>query len=153
MDQQTLIKTRPSSIRNLYEQYAGMLLGYIFGIVKDRKLAEEYLVRLFGELSLHFHEINWDRDQAWTTLQQFARKSIAGASHGSDQSPVIFPNWSAGALPESDQLTENQKYIFYSTYYQGKSVSTLSTESNQSEELIRKTLKEAFAIIRRSGEN
>jgi len=133
-----------------------MLLGYIIEVVKDRKLAEEWLVKLFHELSLHFNEMNWDGSNNWCQLQRFAKLKLAEFNTTQKQAEANAP---AGLVMHSgrnkylDGLTDEQKVVFCSVYYQGKSTTAISIELNKPEDVIRKTLKEAFAIMRKGGEN
>ncbi|MNY41896.1 hypothetical protein D3C86_1767410 [compost metagenome] len=48
------------------------------------------------------------------------------------------------------QLTSEQQHVFRGVYYHGKSIETIAKSENKPEDLIRKTLKEAFDIIRNS---
>ncbi|WP_068399059.1 RNA polymerase sigma factor [Pedobacter cryoconitis] len=155
----TLVANKQASIRSLYDKHASMLLGYIFEIVKNQKLAEEYLVKVFCDIAQHFNEIDWDETNNWCQLKRFAQnklnqltdsgrmasdlKDMGLQVSGSHESHTRFP----------DYFTEEQHHIFYSVYYYGKSVETISKELNKEEESIRKTLKEAFAIMRKSCEN
>lgn len=154
--QQALIENRPESIRILYDRHAGMLLGYIFGVVKDRELAEKYLVQLFCDLSQHFHEIDWDSTNSWCLLQRFAKKKLAGFKNvanenkAHEETDLELHNSTNKYL---EQLTNEQKLIFCEVYYHGKTVAAISEELKKTEDLIRKTLKEAFAIIRKGCEN
>jgi len=140
-------------MRGLYDRYAGMLLGYIFEIVKDSKLAEDCLVRIFCELSAEFGAENAGGPQNWSQLQRFARGKLGPL-------PVVSAKVARGdlALRRSDDLylaalSAEQKQVFLEIYYHGKTVAMLAAELNKTEEFIRKTLKEAFAILRKSGEN
>lgn len=155
----TLVANKQASIRRLYDKHASMLLGYIFEIVKNQKLAEEYLVKVFCDIAQHINEIDWDDTNNWCQLKRLAQnklnqlmdsgrvasdlKNMGLQDQGSHESHTRYP----------DYFTEEQHHIFYSVYYYGKSVEAISRELNKSEESIRKTLKEAFAIMRKSCEN
>ena len=155
----TLIANRQASIRSLYDKHASMLLGYIFEIVKNQKLAEEYLVKVFCDIAQHFNEIEWDESNNWCQLKRLAQnklnqltdsgriasdlKDLGLQDRESHESHTRFP----------DYFTDEQHHIFYSVYYYGKSVEAISKELNKTEESIRKTLKEAFAIMRKSCES
>ncbi|KIO75099.1 hypothetical protein TH53_22435 [Pedobacter lusitanus] len=133
-----------------------MLLGYIFEIVKDRNLAEEYMVKIFCDISQKFNEINWDDTNSWCQLQRFAksRLNLLLESGVPDESPQIqeaIRSVAADKFP--DQFTAEQHHIFYGVYYYGKSIEAISKELNKTEESTRKTLKEAFTIMRSSCEN
>jgi len=155
-DTQALVENKPESVRDLYDRYAGMLLGYIFEIVKDSKLAEEYMVHIFCELAAQFKDKNWEGPVNWCQLQRFAQRKMAdlpGVSlhSGEPRIPGVTRNGSKDKYLEL--LTSTQQQIFIDIYYHGKTTAALSVELNKTEEFIRKTLKEAFVIIRKSGEN
>lgn len=154
INQQALIENKPESLRNLYDRHGGMLLGYIFGIVKDRKLAEEYLVQLFCDLSQHFNEIKWDGTSNWCLLQRFAKEKLSGFIHTARECEApagddLIKHSHGNKYLE--QLTDEQQLVFCDVYYHGKTIAAISIELNKTEDLIRKILKEAFAIIRRKG--
>lgn len=153
-DRQVLTQSGPVGIRSLYDKYAGMLLGYVFEILKDRKLAEECLVRIFCELSAAFGEENSDGPQNWSQLQRFAKGKLkaftAVAGNGAVAEGIAMHHSNDQHLAA---LSAEQKGVFLDIYYHGKSVGLLAAELNRTEEFIRKTLKEAFAILRKSGEN
>lgn len=73
---QPLAEPQPESIRSLYDRHAGMLLGYIFEFVKDLKLAEEYLIKVFCDLSIRFNDVNRTGISGWPQLQKFAREKL-----------------------------------------------------------------------------
>lgn len=157
INQQALTQNRPESVRNLYDRHAGMMLGYILGVVKDRKLAEKYLVQIFCDLSQHFHEIDWDSTNNWCLLQRFAKEKLtsftdegARENETDETSELELRNSGDKYL---GKLTDEQKLIFCEVYYRGKTVTVISVELKKTEDLIRKTLKEAFAIIRKGCEN
>lgn len=153
---QALIETKQASIRVLYDRHASMLLGYIFGIVKNRKLAEEYLVKIFCDVSQHLNEINWDSTNSWCQLQRFAQSKLSQLMSSRDlvkdlEIEGVLGTDSHAKYP--DLFSEEQHQIFYGVYYYGKSIEVISKELNKTEESTRKTLKEAFAIMRNSCEN
>jgi DNA-directed RNA polymerase specialized sigma24 family protein len=152
-DRQVLLQSRPESVRSLYDRYAGMLLGYIFEIIGDSKLAEELLVRIFCELSEELSHDQAQGPQNWSQLQRFAKGKLAAFA-------VVPGNVAINELSQrrsGDQqlaaLSEEQKRVFLAIYYHGRKVGVLAAELNRTEEFIRKTLTEAFAILRKSGEN
>jgi len=152
-DRQVLIKSKPESMRSLYDRYAGMLLGYLFEIVGNSKLAEELLVRMFCELTEEVVTDQTNGPQNWSQLQRFAKGKLTAYA-------VVSDAWAVNGLSQrrsGDQqltgLSEEQKQVFLEIYYHGKTVVMLAAELNKTEELIRKTLTEAFAILRKSGKN
>jgi DNA-directed RNA polymerase specialized sigma24 family protein len=156
INRQVAIDGTAENVRSLYDRHAGMLLGYLIEIVRDRKLAEELLVKLFCDLSLHFNEINWNGTNSWCQLQKFALTKLKEFNYGTKQ---LNNSSNYGTVaPERcnkflDQLTDEQKVVFCNVYYHGKSTYAISIDLNKPEDVIRKTLKEAFAIMRKRGEN
>ncbi|MBB5636935.1 DNA-directed RNA polymerase specialized sigma24 family protein [Pedobacter cryoconitis] len=154
---QALIENKQASVRVLYDRHASTLLGYLFEIVKDRNLAEEYLVKIFCDVSQHFNEINWDDTNSWCQLQRFAKNKISQLINSgnlvkdSDIHRFVNPADSHHKYP--DLFSEEQHQIFYGVYYYGKSIEEISKELNKTEESTRKALKEAFTIMRNSCEN
>lgn len=156
INQQALVEHQAEDIRSLYDKYGGMLLGYILEIVKDRKQAEEYLVQVFCEISQQFDEIIGTKTNRWIQLQRFTRIKLMAFASVRPESAIandagLIVHSSRNALFE--QLSEDEQQIFYAVYYQGKTISTISTELNRTEGSIREALKEAFSIMRKSGEN
>jgi|GEM_PF-505337 len=152
---QALIKTKSDGIDSLYNKYGAMLLGYIFEIVKDQKLAEDFLVKVFCDLSYSLDELDWDKKSSWSQLQRFARKRLAAFTTIPEDEAIA----DRGSLVYSSrnkhfgQLNHEQQHVFYAMYYHGKSVAAISAELNKTEDLIRKILKEAFAILRKDAES
>lgn len=152
---QALIETKRLSVRILYDRHASMLLGYIFEIVKDRNLAEEYLVKIFCDVSQGFNETNWDNTNSWCQLQRFAKNKLNQLMNSVDLDDLEFKGMvsSDSHLKYPDLFSKEQHQIFYGVYYYGKSIEAISKELNKTEESTRKTLKEAFTIMRNSCEN
>ena len=151
-DHQHFIETT-ASVRNLYERYAGMLLGYILEVVKDRKLAEEYMVKFFSEISLTFDPDDWNGHNHWCKLQKLARYKIALYTEKPKNVELYMYNDTIHSAKDDffAQLTDKQRQVFYAIYYCRKPVAEISTDLNITEDLTRKTLKEAFAIMKQSG--
>ena|ERR1700761_5375570 len=139
---QALLHTKPTHIHSLYSDYAGMLLGYILQAVNDKKLAEEYVVKIFRNLAMypHLNQVN-----TWSRLQQFAKQELN--KYHECEAPNSSPN------KYLTQMTDEQKHIFCSFYYTQKSTPEIAREVNKSEDEVRKILKEAFVLIRRSHDN
>ena len=154
INQQALAKNRTAYIHSLYERYSGMLLGYIFEVVKDRAQAEECLVQLFCELVKQADGKECTCN--WLELQRLARNKLMTFTNTFKDS---HPPVASGLVTQSSgddylqQLTTVQRQVFYDVYYHGKSVEKISMELNETEGSIRKILKEAFVIMRQSGKN
>ncbi len=144
---------QPVTPHDLYDRYGAMLLGYIVEIVKDRTVAEQYLIKIFCDLSKEFDDINWSEGSMWIQLQRFAKSKLAvfiGTSDGSGSPGGIEKHTSNKHL---ERLNHEQRIIFCEIYYNRKKVAEIAIELNKTEDSIRKTLKEAFAIMRNDSEN
>ncbi|WP_214071183.1 sigma factor-like helix-turn-helix DNA-binding protein [Mucilaginibacter sp. dw_454] len=149
-----LLRAKPLSTHTLYDAYAGMLLGYIFEVVKDHKIAEDYLVKTFSSIAKNFNDVNWDEINIWCQLQRFAKneltafhKAIDGYEVPAGDTPATLPNLYL------DRMTDEQKLVFCNIYYSNKTTTQLAEEINRPEKHIKQLLKEAFAIIRKSHEH
>ncbi|MES2278980.1 MAG: sigma factor-like helix-turn-helix DNA-binding protein [Bacteroidota bacterium] len=150
MNQHIALANSSSTTRAVYDEYAGLLLGYIYEVVKDQHTAEQYLVSVFNELPQHLHSIVQPGANVYQRLQLIARKMLAGffetipACNPGDKSHLpARPNKFLHRMSEEEQL------IFCNIHYNGKSISTLALELNKPEEAIKKILQQAFAAIRR----
>lgn len=156
MDKQVkaLPQTKPASINTLYDNYAAMLLGYINEVVNDKVVAEEYLLKTFTTIAQNFNCINWSESNNWVQLLGFARAELIpfhDAIKSCEVPAVVSMN--STVYKYLDKMTEEQKHVFCSVYYNKKTIAELSKEINKAEELIKTLLKEAFCIIRRFNEN
>jgi DNA-directed RNA polymerase specialized sigma24 family protein len=150
-----LLQTEPPSIHILYDNYAPMLLGYINEVVKDKVIAEEYLLKTFNTIAQKNNCTNWNENNTWVQLLRFAREELIpfhDVLRGCEAPAVVSINNST-AYKHLDRMTEEQKHIFCSIYYNKKTTAELSREINKSEALIKTLLKEAFCVIRRSNGN
>jgi len=156
IDQQELTGNQDTSIRSIYDRYGSMLLGYINNVVKDNQEAEGYFVRIFSDAAQHFRDINWKGDLSWLQLNNFAKNRLSfflGAVNHSTS------NLESGTITNTivsrkfEGLTETQKKVFCAVYFYGKTVAVIAVELDEKEVLIRKALKEAFAIIRKNSEH
>jgi hypothetical protein len=126
-----------------------MLLGYLSEAVKDRKLAEQHLVNIFNNIPQYLNELNNADTNTWCMLQRLAKKHLMGTfvtdNGGKAGNGITLEK---GRNKFIDQMTNEQQVVFYSVYYNHKTITQVAAELNKPEELIRKTLREAFAIIR-----
>jgi DNA-directed RNA polymerase specialized sigma24 family protein len=150
---QAVLQTKPLSIHSLYDDYAAMLLGYIYEVVKDKKVAEDFLVKTFSSVAQKFNDIDWGESNSWCQLQRIAKNELAAynqATEGCETSEAtIF------SLPNKylNKMTDEQQLVFCNIYYRKKTTAQLAAEINKSEELVKKLLKEAFTMIRKANEN
>lgn len=138
------------TLHDIYDKYAAMLLGYVSEVVKDRKLAEEHLVSIFNNVPKHLSELNNTQTNTWCQLQRLAKKHLTGApaanEHGKAYNGTTIE---LGSNKFLGQMTNEQHTVFCGVYYNQKTIIQLADELNKPEEFIRKTLREAFAIIRK----
>ncbi|OKS88453.1 sigma-70 RNA polymerase sigma factor region 4 domain-containing protein [Mucilaginibacter polytrichastri] len=147
---QILLNQTPYTLQDLYNRYAGMLLGYLSEIVKDHQKAEQHLVSIFNAIPQHLHEINNTDTNIWCQLQRLAKKHLSDSfvvGGGSHLGNGINTRQDKNKF--LDRMTDEQQLIFSSIYYNHKTTLQLAKELNKPEDLIRTTLKEAFAIIRK----
>jgi len=145
---------QPVSPHDLYDRYGAMLLGYIVEIVKERTVAEQYLIKIFCDLSKEFDDINWSDGSMWIQLQRFAKDRLAVLIDTSvnSYSPVAGIEKHTGNK-QLEKLNHEQRIVFCEIYYNRKKIAEIAMELNKTEDSIRKTLKEAFAIMRNDSEN
>jgi hypothetical protein len=145
----TLQDQKSANVRRLYDRYGGMLLGYLVETLKDRPLAEEYLVTIFSEIANQ--HTNTSDDITWCQLHRLAKSKLAllnnNSNFNTNKPGALIPSTSNKFL---DTMTDEQKHIFCSVYYHGKPITVLSQQLNKPEGTIKKALSEAFAIIRNS---
>ena len=139
---------KPQYIITLYDRYAGMLLGYIYEIVKDRKVAEDYTAEVFARFA-HSGKHS-PSDNVWLQLKNAAKTQLAGFY----QSVGDCDDYSA---PYTDndhvsRMSSEQRNIFCAVYYHNKTTAQLAVQFNKPESEIRKTLREALTLIRQRRE-
>ena len=138
-------------IQEVYDQYSGMLYGYLLKVLKDKEQAEKFLVSIFDDIAKSADESGNCGPYTWCGLYRMAKDKVMihidDEGNSSDQDTMVYTlgnNMYNG-------MTDDQKQVFYETYYGGKKVNQLAAQLNKSEELIKKTLMEAFTILRRGG--
>jgi DNA-directed RNA polymerase specialized sigma24 family protein len=153
LNQHIILTNTPAAIQAIYDEYAGMLLGYIYEVVKDKNLAEQYLVSVFNELPQHLSDIARPGTNIYHSLQLLTRKILADFF---ETIPACNTADNASNLPTRpnkflDRMSKEEQLIFCSVHYRGKSISALAAELNKPEEVIKKLLQQAFAAIRRAA--
>ena len=147
LSQEIELKAKATDIRLLYSKYSGMLLGYISQIIDDKSQAEAQMISIFCELAKAnikaVDQSSIENIYCWNDLRRFALNHLPEKSNYEHHSKNI----------PSLKLNEFQQKVFDIAYYQKKSLSAIATQLNQPEESIRKTLKEAFAVMKGKREN
>lgn len=153
--EETLTANNSAQLRELYDNYGGMLLGYISEIVKDKKMAETYFLKIFSHISQEIDSSEVAEVYSWPQILRYTRSKLATFADPL-KNVVTHPSETikySEQHPALNQLTDEQRKIFCDTYYYGKTTGAISIELNQPEALIRKTLREAFNIIRTGSGN
>lgn len=127
-------------VQKVYNSYAEMLYGYIFGITGDHEKAEGYLVKLFSDMLEEFGSGNFTEIDNWPKLLQYARHKIPVLKHETPH-------------PSLAGLNHEQRKVFSDVYYLRKGIDTISKELNKSKDSVRKTLKEVFFLITQKSGN
>lgn len=134
----------------LYTKYSGMLLGYIAEVVKNNKLAEQYLVDLFTELNeSQIKQLTQPGVNTFIGLQQMARKKLAAfAATLADCKPDARPKTEPIKNSYIERMNAEQQFVFCGIHYHSKTIGTLAIELDKTEDRIKQILKESFTIIR-----
>ena len=138
-------KGNQKDIHQLYDKYAGMLLGFIRGTVQDHRRSEEILVKIISAFVL---ETN-GQPTSWLQLRQFAKFKLPEFS--SINNEKLNGNHTNNEY--LNLLDEEEKYIFQMVYYQGKSINQLADLLNKSENILRNQLKSSIDKIRKARGN
>lgn len=128
-----------------------MLLGYIFDVVKDDKLAEQYLVDTFKDVSVQVNEFAADAANDYCKLQLLARKKLApffDTIKNCAVTDTVANGNDTRTNKYIERMNNGQQIVFCGIHYHGKTVGAMAKELNTGEDAIRRLLKEAFAIIR-----
>lgn len=145
------VKRQGSAVQEVYSQYSGMLYGYLLKVLQDKEQAEKLLVSIFEDIAKDVDDSGNCGPYTWCGLYRMAKakliKHVNDEGNSNDQDMMVY---TLGNNMYND-MTDDQKQVFYETYYGGKKVIQLAEQLNRSEESIKKTLKEAFAILRRGG--
>lgn len=140
------LEQRSNSLHLLYDRFGAMLLGYITDAVQNTKLAEECLITVFSDWIKQ--DGNVPENCTWLQLQQFARPRIAAFRKGKKLTSNKVN------VTDSRQLwlkmTNDQQVVFYSAYHCSMPIASIALVLNKPEVYIRKTLVEAFAIMRKA---
>lgn len=125
-------------------------MGYIYEVVKDQQLAEQYLVQVFNQLPEQLDTADTSI-RLYLRLQLIARKLLAayfenGSNHIPSTATTYLPFRQNKYL---DNMNNEQQHVFCKLHYCGKSISQLAAELQRPESDIKQILKEAFDGMRR----
>ena len=133
-------------IRQLYDKYAGMLLGYIRSTVQDQKRSEDYLIGIISAFAAENH----DRPASWLTIRQFAQYKLV------ELSALDHVKGKVINIQENDYLNlldREERGVFEAVYYQGRSLFQLADLLNRNENILRIQLKSSIDKIRKARGN
>ena len=137
-------------LQEAYNKYGGMLYGYLLSVLKDEVKAGHFLTDVFDDLAKTIDKTGECGPYTWCGLYRNAKSKLIhllNQDHEADHDLLVF----ALGRKMYEDMSDLQRQVFYQTYYNCKMVSELAGKLNQTEEVIRKTLKEAFTILRRGG--
>jgi DNA-directed RNA polymerase specialized sigma subunit len=142
-------KEASKNIRQFYDKYAGMLLGFIQGIVPDAKKSEEHLIKIITSFVLET-KLNADSNiSTWIHLRRHAQQILAQQNFS--ERPASIVNLDQNSLSEdvNNILTAPEKMIFQAVYYQGRSITCIAESLGEKENSVRIQLKSAMDKMRR----
>jgi DNA-directed RNA polymerase specialized sigma24 family protein len=140
-----------SSVNNLYNNYAGMLLGYLFEVVKSRPVAEQYLMLVFNDVPNEIEEFYKPGVNAFCHLQSMARKKLADFFENTEDQntrDAVQNNVFIVKNKFIKEMTPDQQLVFCGAHWHGKTISKIAAEMKKPEDAVRILLKECFTIIR-----
>lgn len=150
-----MAQSKSAAIRNLYNNYAAKLFGYIFEVVQNKPVAEQYLVAVFNDVPNEIEELSKVGVNALYRLQIMARQKLATffETLDNDTDRKAWQNMPWVNNKHVALMTPLQQQVFCGVYYQCKKTLHIAAEQNKTEDEIRKTLKECFTIIRNRSNN
>jgi DNA-directed RNA polymerase specialized sigma24 family protein len=144
----TALSTGPPSVHEIYNRYAGLLLGYITEVVNDRQLAETCLVEVFKQVARFGEEVTGAGENTWLQLRQMAKKILN--EHRQQPANVL------GEIRDIQEfqnkfltlMNAKQKQVFCAVYYDQKSIADVAQELNKPVPEVKAILREAFNVIK-----
>ncbi|WP_316851063.1 hypothetical protein [Pedobacter agri] len=137
-------KDNVKDIRQLYDKYAGMLLGFIRGTVQDHKRSEEHLIKIISAFAIESN----GRPTSWLALRQYAQYKLIEFSSADHEGGKL-----RDANEINDDLTADERIVFQAVYYQKKSISQLASLLHKKEDILRTQLKSSVDKIRKARGN
>ncbi|WP_022831092.1 sigma factor-like helix-turn-helix DNA-binding protein [Mucilaginibacter oryzae] len=149
-------QSKLSAVSTLYANYAAKLFGYIFEVVKNQSVAEQYLVAVFNDVPNEIDDFLKTGANALCRLQMMARKKL------SEFFETLDNETDKQALQNLQPLANNkyvammsplQQQVFYAIHYRGHTIAQVAAELSKSNEEVKKVLKQCFTIIRNGRDN
>ena len=145
-------KEASSDIRQFYDKYAGMLLGFIQGTIQGSKNSEEHLIKIITSFVLKTRlNVNSNRN-TWMHLRQHAKEVLA-QQNLSETPTVILDQNNNRSEDNMKVLTVQERIIFKAVYYQERSIACIAESLGEEENSIRIQLKSSIDKMRRLREN
>jgi DNA-directed RNA polymerase sigma subunit (sigma70/sigma32) len=136
-----------NAVYALYQRYGALLLGYITEVVKDKNLAEQYLIAVFKEVMGKADDFTL-AESCWVKLQQQAKKVLSTFNQSVQANGVTTNTRSSVSNTYLNLMERDQYQVFCGLHYQQKTVAVLAKELNKTEESIKQLLRSALTIIR-----
>lgn len=140
-------KDSVKDIRQLYDKYAAMLLGFIRGTVQDHKRSEEHLIKIISAFAIESN----GRPTSWLALRQYAQYKLIEFSSADHEGGKLRD---ANEINDDlNSLTADERIVFQAVYYQKKSISQLASLLHKKEDILRTQLKSSVDKIRKARGN
>ena len=137
-------------LQEAYKKYGGMLYGFLLSVLNDESKAGQFLINIFDDLAKAIDETGECGPYTWCGLYRNAKSKLIHLLNDDEEADHNLLVFALGRKMYED-MSDLQRQVFYETYYNCKMVSELAGKLNQTEEMIRKALKESFLILRRGG--
>ncbi|WP_443939271.1 hypothetical protein [Pedobacter sp. MW01-1-1] len=147
-DANKIQKERIDVLKHLYDQYGGMVMGYMFGVVKERNLAQEYLIQFFSEISTDFFDAKLTSAQVWCALYKLAKSYLSMVlvkGIGNEAAGTAIP------VQGLQDLSSGHRAVFHSVYNGEMAITELSDAQSTHPDEVKKMMRETFITMRNAG--
>ncbi len=135
--------------RALYYRYSSWLLGYLLEVLKDHRLAEQYLVEIFKEVPARLTDLH---EHPWIGLKALAKAKLLGHFNGLRIKDMVDDLSNTGDRLKFDSfistMSTEQQIVFCGVYYYQRSTQNLAEEMGITDQEVKRILKEAFVMIK-----
>jgi DNA-directed RNA polymerase specialized sigma24 family protein len=145
------LQTSTQTKQDLFNKFGGVLFGYISEVVKNKPLAEKYLVDIFNQLQFSdIQDITRPGINTFIYLQTIARNKLAAFTasvneYADTRKPSTITVKDNKFI---DLMNPDQQQVFCGIHYHGKTAAQIAAELNKTEDAVRELLRESFHIIR-----
>jgi len=124
-------------LEKIYMHYGNMLYGYLFRAIGDHRKTEDYLIEIFTSISSELGNLDLENVYTWSAILKHTRKKLS-----------FFSTYSVNKTnPLFSYLSDEQREVFFASYYGTKTLEEVATALNKPQEYVRKTLRIALATI------